>query len=72
MNAEQLNAEIREFKTLFAKEQLSMIDFDKVDKLMVKAKILSKEKALEPKSQNGDNGDDDGLLDDMSMDNIGV
>ena len=72
MNADALNAEIREFKTLYAKDILSMIDFDKIEKFKEQAKINAKKKQLEPSSANGDNGDDDGLLDDVGMDNLGI
>lgn len=70
MNPDDLNAEIREFKKLFARDQLPMIDFDRINKLMTDAKINFQEKKLRPDPSNGDNGDDDGL--DGELDNMDI
>lgn len=66
MNAEELLGEIREFKKLLAEDQLPMINMDKVEKLVTKAKLIIKEKRLKPDPMNGDNGDDDGLEEELN------
>ena len=70
MNAESLNKEIREFKKLLVKDLLPMIDFDNIEKLMEKAKINVTLESLKPDPNNGDNGDDIGLEDDINMDTM--
>ena len=62
--------EIREFKKIFARDQLPMIDFDQVEEMMEKAKITYKEKKLQPNPDNGDNGDDLGLYEDLGTDEM--
>ena len=63
MNAEELQKEIKMFKKLLAKEQLPMIDIDKIEELVEKAELEREREKLKPKSDNGDNGDDIGLDD---------
>lgn len=70
MNAETLNKEIREFKKLLIKDLLPMIDLDNIEKLMEKAKINVTLENLKPDPNNGDNGDDIGLEDDINMDTM--
>lgn len=65
-----LGNEIREFKKIFARDQLPMIDFDQVEEMMEKAKIVYKEKKLQPNPDNGDNGDDLGLDEDLGTDEM--
>lgn len=65
-----LGNEIREFKKIFARDQLPMIDFDQVEEMMEKAKIAYKEKKLQPNPDNGDNGDDLGLDEDLGTDEM--
>lgn len=60
-NQEEIQGQIREFKMLLARDQLPMIDFDKMVNLKNKALVKYLENKLKPKSSNGDNGDDDGL-----------
>lgn len=66
MNAEGLQQEIKTFKKLLAKEQLPMLDIDKVMEIAEKAKIETQRDRLRPEPDNGDNGDDTGLDDDIS------
>ena len=61
MENQDLLKEIKEFKKLMAEDQLSMINFDDVRKMMEKAKLIVKEKNLKPDPANGDTGDDLGL-----------
>lgn len=68
-NPDSLNAEIREFKKLYAREQLPMINFDDIEELINKAALLNKERKLKPDPKNGNDGDDDGLEDD-SLDDL--
>lgn len=68
-NPDNLNAEIREFKKLYAREQLPMINFDDIEELVNKAALLNKERKLKPDPKNGNDGDDDGLEDD-SLDDL--
>lgn len=65
-NPEALQKEIREFKKLLIEDQLPMIDMREVKDLMKRAKLNAKADALRPDPANGDNGDDDGLLDDLN------
>ena len=70
MNAEEIQGEIREFKKLLAEDQLPMINMDKVLELQEKAKLNNKKNRLKPDPLNGDNGDDEGLeeeLDNMTI-----
>lgn len=66
MNAEDLQKEIKMFKKLLAKEQLPMIDMEKVEELMEKASLESKRDKMKPNPNNGDSGDDLGLEEDLS------
>ena len=68
-NPDSLNAEIREFKKLYAREQLPMIDFDSIEEILNKAALINKERKLKPDPKNGNDGDDDGLEDD-SLDDL--
>lgn len=68
-NPDNLNAEIREFKKLYAREQLPMINFDDIEELVNKAALINKERKLKPDPKNGNDGDDDGLEDD-SLDDL--
>lgn len=68
-NPDSLNAEIREFKKLYAREQLPMINFDDIEELINKAALINKERKLKPDPKNGNDGDDDGLEDD-SLDDL--
>lgn len=60
-----LSEEIREFKKLFARDQLPMLDMDKIEEIIEEAKINSIKNKLEPDPSNGDN-DDDGLEDEIN------
>ena len=62
-----LKDEIRNFKKLYAEEQLPMINMDKINELADKAKIITKEEKLKPNPANGDSNDDgfDGNLTDF-------
>ena len=66
MNAEALNKEIREFKQLFAEEQLPMIDMEKIDDLVKQAKQNALQDRLRPNPSNGDSGDDIGLDEELA------
>lgn len=68
-NPDSLNAEIREFKKLYAREQLPMINFDNIEEMINKAALINKERKLKPDPKNGNDGDDDGLEDD-SLDDL--
>lgn len=68
-NPDSLNAEIREFKKLYAREQLPMINFDDIEEIINKAALINKERKLKPDPKNGNDGDDDGLEDD-SLDDL--
>lgn len=68
-NSDSLNAEIREFKKLYAREQLPMINFDDIEEMINKAALINKERKLKPDPKNGNDGDDDGLEDD-SLDDL--
>lgn len=68
-NPDNLNAEIREFKKLYAREQLPMINFDDIEEMINKAALINKERKLKPDPKNGNDGDDDGLEDD-SLDDL--
>lgn len=68
-NPNSLNAEIREFKKLYAREQLPMINFDDIEEMINKAALINKERKLKPDPKNGNDGDDDGLEDD-SLDDL--
>lgn len=70
IDAEELQKEIREFKKLLAEDQLPMIDMSKVEELVNKARLIVKENLLKPNPDNGDNGDDDGL--EEELDNIQI
>ena len=61
MDAEKLTKEIKEFKMLLAEDQLPMLNMDNVKDLVKKAKINVLDKRLKPDPANGDNGNDDGL-----------
>ena len=70
MEAEKLTKEIKEFKMLLAEDQLPMLNMDNVKDLVKKAKLSVLEKRLKPDPANGDNGNDDGLneeLDNMPL-----
>lgn len=60
-----LQQEIKEFKKLMAEDQMPMINFDDVRKMMEKAKLIVKENKLKPNPANGDTGDDLGLGEDL-------
>ena len=49
---------IKQFKKLFAKDQLPMLDFDRLEELANQAKIAAKEEKMKPDPANGDNNDD--------------
>ena len=66
MNAEGLQKEIREFKQLFAKEQLPMIDMEKVEELVREAQRNALKDRLKPDPSNGDSGDDIGLDEELA------
>ena len=70
VNAEELQSEIREFRKLLARDQLPMIDFDNIVKIVEKAKMKYQEEKLKPKGVNGDSGDDDGL--ESELDNMEI
>ena len=54
---------IRHFKLLLAKDQLTMLNFSHMEELAQKALIEATEEKLKPSANNGDNGDDEGFLD---------
>lgn len=58
---ESMGDEIREFKKLLAKDQLPMLNIEKMEKLAEKARMNVLERKLKPDPSNGDNGNDDGL-----------
>lgn len=64
LDAEDLQSEIREFRKLLIEDQLPMLDMDKINKMKEKAHLNAQKERLKPDGKNGDNGDDDGLLDD--------
>ena len=66
MNAEAIQKEIREFKQLFAEEQLPMIDMEKVEELVLKARQNALKDRLKPNPSNGDSGDDIGLDEELA------
>lgn len=66
MNAEALQKEIKIFKKLLAKEQLPMINIDKIEELVEKAKLENEKERLKPNASNGDSGDDIGLDDELN------
>ena len=68
MEAESLQKEIKEFKKLLAEDQLPMLNMDNVDELVKKAKLKVLDQKLKPNPANGDNGNDDGLNEEI--DNI--
>ena len=68
MEAESLQKEIKEFKKLLAEDQLPMLNMDNVDELVKKAKLKVLDQKLKPNPVNGDNGNDDGLNEEI--DNI--
>lgn len=68
IDAEDLTKEIREFRKILAKDQLPMLNIDEAEKMQLKASLNMLENKLKPNPTNGDNGDDDGLLDDMGED----
>ena len=49
---------IKQFKKLFAKDQLPMLDFDRLEELAENAALAAKEEKLKPDPANGDNNDD--------------
>ena len=54
---------IRHFKLLLATDQLTMLNFSHMEELAQKALIEATEEKLKPSANNGDNGDDEGFLD---------
>ena len=58
--------EIKEFKKLLVEDQLPMIDMEKMKDIVSRAAINVKKKSLTPDPSNGDNGDDDGLEEDLN------
>ena len=54
----QLNDEIRIFKKLFAKEQLPMLNMERIEELIKEAKMEAKDENLKPDPINGDNDND--------------
>ena len=52
---------IRKFKELYAAEQLPMLNMDKIKEIMDKVEFEVREDNVRPKSNNGDDGEDDGL-----------
>lgn len=65
LEAEKLQQEIKIFKKLLAKDQLPMLDFDRAEEIAKEAFTKSLEERMKPKPSNGDNGDDDGLEEDI-------
>ena len=59
-----LQDEIRIFKKLFAKDQLPMLNMDKIEEIIKNAKVEQTSEKLKPKPENGDN-DDDGFDGDL-------
>jgi len=70
MNAESLQKEIKIFKKLLAKEQLPMLDMDKIEELVERASLEHLEEKLKPNPNNGDSGDDLGLEDEIDDMNV--
>lgn len=54
----QLNDEIRIFKKMFAKEQLPMLNMERIEELIKEAKMEAKDETLKPDPINGDNDND--------------
>ena len=63
-----LAKKIKEFKKLLAEDQLPMLNMDNVNELVKKAKLNVLDQKLKPNPANGDNGNDDGLNEEI--DNI--
>lgn len=53
-----LPRKIKTFKKLFAKEQLPMLNIDKIEELVKEANLMVKEETFKPDPMNGDNNDD--------------
>ena len=53
-----LPKKIKTFKKLFAKEQLPMLNIDKIEELVKEANLMVKEETFKPDPMNGDNNDD--------------
>lgn len=57
---------LREFKKALARDMLPMLNFEKVEKMLEEAKIEAKKEKLRPSPENGDDGDDMGIADDIA------
>lgn len=66
MDAEDLVKEIREFRKVLAKDQLPMLNIDNAELIQKQAELNMMKNKLKPNPINGDNGDDDGLLDELN------
>lgn len=58
---------IREFRKLLAKEELPSLNIDEKENLIKQAIMNVKADSKKPNPANGDNGDDDGFLDDDEL-----
>lgn len=65
-NPNEANAVNREFKKLLVKKYLPMIDMDEIEELTKEAEMSVHEDNLRPNPDNGDSGDDEGLIDDLN------
>ena len=65
-NPDDANKTVRQFKELLAEEQLPMIDMNEIRKIVDKAAENVHSDKLKPDASNGDNGNDDGLVDDLN------
>lgn len=64
-------AQIKRFRINFAKEQLPMLNFEKIEEIVNQSNIDAIEETIKPNPSNGDNGDDMGLEEDMANIDIG-
>ena len=56
---------IKRFKLNFAKDQLQMLNFERIEELVEMSELDATEAMLKPDPSNGDNGDDLGIEQDM-------
>ena len=66
-NAEEITGKIREFKKLFCRANIQMIDYGRIDEMIEQATIEYEKSTLKPDKSNGDSGDDDGIDEELMM-----
>lgn len=66
-HSEQIVKRQREFRKLLAQDQLTMINMDEINEIFKKAELNSMVNRLTPNAENGDNGDDDGIDNELSQ-----